>query len=228
MNIKHASVVMLFTVLTLIASSATVHSQTGTMPSQLANIFPDISVFENAFKSGDWKKAKSAADSIDKKFRKLIPKIKQDLYGFTEKEYDAIMSHMRDGVVNKNSYTVQSKFIELHEYLLKIISKYDYKIHPLIEIVNKYVKEAEEANNKGNYGRIVSEMDEIMSLFKLVENNLLRTDAMRDDGKKIKATIGEIRSAGLQREKQAVKEGISSLKAMMSLLEKEIKRVENF
>lgn len=216
-------ITLLITVV-LAVSSEPSHARPENPPPQLTKIFKDMSMFETAFKSGNWDTAMRAADKIDKTFNQMSPQFKRELYGYTDNDYNYLYNNIKVGIKSRNVVKVEFHFIELHDLVFSLIAKYDYKIPPIITIINKYIHEAEEAANKNNYSRVVSEMNEIIALFNFVEKHLLRIDTMRSDGKKIRAKLGEIRSAGLTKQNEVIKEGIISLKNMMDALLLEINR----
>lgn len=220
------SVIALFVALLIGFAPVSSHARLASPPPQLTIIFDDMSAFEAAFKSGNWDKARSAAGRIDKTFNQMLPQLKRDLNDNTEKTYSEIINKIKLSTDNKTADITQIHFIELHYFIFSIISKYEYKTPPVLTIINKYIAETEEAIKVGNYTRVVSEMDEIISMFSFVENHMLRTDSMRRDAGDIKGKLKEIRLAGLNKQNDAVKNGISSLKTMLAALLSEIKRTE--
>ena len=210
--------------LVLALSSTPSHARSVNPPAQLTSIFKDMSRFETAFKSHKWDKAISAINKIDNTFNQMSPQLKKDIYSYTDNNYKDIINNTINALISKDISKVEIDFIELHNLVFSLISKYDYKIPPIMTMIENYIQEADDAANINNYYRVMSEIDEIDALFYFVEKHLLRIDTMRSDGKKIRAKLSEIKLASINKQDELIKEGIKSLKQMVSALMPEIQR----
>lgn len=202
------------------------HALLASPPPGLTAIFDDMTVFETAFKAGKWDKAKRAAGMIDKTVNQMMPQLKRDLNGDTEKIYKGIIYNIKQSTEKRNNAKVQFHFIELHYFIFSLISKYEYTSPPVFTIINKYIIETEEALESKKYTRVISELDEITDMVSFVQNHLVRNDAMRGYVDEIKAKLKETRVAAQSKHYEEVRDGISSLKIKVEYLLLEIKKVE--
>ncbi len=209
-----AAVFMTFALFTAAQS----HAKLSSPPPQLTGIFMDFAEFEAAFKSGNWKEAQEATGKIRGKFNQMLPQLKKDIKGNPEKTFLGIMAGLNQSVKNQDKGTTQKLFIDMHKYVLTLISNYDYKTPPIFIIINKYIKEAEEALEQKKYDRVLSEVEEITFLFSFAESHLESRDTRRKQIDDIKAQLLEIKSAAQFKKGEPVKNGFKTLKKMLSEL----------
>ncbi|GAM08673.1 hypothetical protein OR1_00945 [Geobacter sp. OR-1] len=194
------------------------HARIASPPPELTSIFNDFAELETAFKSGNWDGALSATGKIDMTFNRMLPQLKKDLKTNPEKTYNEISNNIKKSLNEKSSVATQRNFIELHRFIFTLSSNYEYKTRPIFIVIGKYIAEAEEANNIKNYHRVVSELDEIITIFGFVENYLDNKAAKRQKVEGIKTILNEIRVAGINKKSDTIKTGLKSLKKMLTSL----------
>jgi hypothetical protein len=212
--LKMASVAV-FALCTLFYTSQS-HAKLPSPPAQLTGIFMDFAEFEAAFKNDKWEDARRATAKISEKFNQMLPQLKNEIKSDPEKTFQGIISNISQSVKSQDKDKTEKLFIELHKFVLSLISNYNYKTPPIFIIINKYIAEAEEALEKKRYDRVISEVEEITFLFTFAENHLESRDTRRKQIEEIRVKLREINSAATYKKSDAVKSGIKTLKKMLS------------
>lgn len=216
MKSNFKAVVVFCTALFIVFTSLPSHARLPSPPPQLTSVFMDVAEFETAFKSDKWDKALASTGKINTKFNQMLPQLKKEIKGNTESFFREIMGRLEQSVKKKDQDKTEKNFIELHKYILTLISNYEYKTPPIFIIINKYIGEAEEALEQKRYGRVLSEVEEISFLFSFAESHLENRDTRRKHIESIKLKLQEIKAAAQYKKSEAAKTGIKSLKKMMS------------
>jgi len=212
-----AAVAVVVTLFTIFPASMS-HAKLASPPPQLTSIFMDFAEFEAAFKNGKWDDAQEATGKISDKFNQMLPQLKREIKGDSEKTFQGIMDSLNHSVNKRDKDKTQTLFIELHKFVLTLISNYAYKTPPIFIIINKYIAEAEEALEKKRYDRVLSEVEEITFLFYFAESHLENRDTRRKQIGEIISKLNEIRGAAQNKKSEAAKRGLISLKKMLSAL----------
>lgn len=213
---KFAVVVMIAIISLLPGKPA--NAKLASPPPQLTSVFMDFSVFEAAFKNDKWSDAQSAVGKISDKFNLMLPQLKREIKGDPEKVFQGIMDGLNQSVQKQDKEKTGKLFIDLHTFTLSVINNYEYKIPPVFIIINKYIAEAEEALENKKYDRVLSEVEEITSLFSFAENHFDNLDSRQAQVNNIKLKLRDIKSAARNKKSDSVKSGIKSLKKMLSEL----------
>lgn len=192
------------------------HAKLSSPPAQLTGIFMDFAEFEAAFKSDKWSEAQEAIGKISAKFNQMLPQLKKDIKGDPEKTFQGIIGSLNQSVKKQDNEKAQRHFIELHRFVLSLISNYNYRTPPIFIIINKYIGEAEEALEKKKYDRVISEVEEISFLFSFAESHLENRDTRRKQIEEIKSKLQEIKGAAQYKKSDQARVGIKSLKKMLS------------
>lgn len=187
-------------------------------PPQLTSIFMDISEFETAFKSDKWQEARGAANKITSQFNQMLPQLKKDIKSDSEKAFITITTKLNMAVEKRETAETEKYFVELHTFLLSLISNYEYKVPPVFSLINRYIGEAEEALVRRRYKRVLSELDEIASLFSFAESHLADRDVKRKNIEEIYAKLRSAMAAARSKKSDVVKSEIGSVKKLLPAL----------
>ncbi|MFZ4859999.1 MAG: hypothetical protein ACOYL3_26850 [Desulfuromonadaceae bacterium] len=212
-----SALVMIVTIIALLTASLS-HARLPSPPPQLTGIFMDFSLFEAAFKNDRWDEAQAATGRINDKFIQMLPQLKREIKGNPEKTFQTIKDSLNRSVLKHDKEKTQKLFIDLHTFTLSLIRNYEYKIPPVFIIINKYIAEAEEALENKRYDRVMSEVEEITSLFSFAENHFDNREIRRMQIDDIRLKLQEIKSSAQNKKSDSVKSGIISFKRMLSEL----------
>ncbi|MDD2853026.1 MAG: hypothetical protein PHY09_14165 [Desulfuromonadaceae bacterium] len=216
------SAVMVVVTLFMIFPATMSHAKLASPPIQLTSIFMDFAEFEAAFKNGNWNDAKENTGKISDKFNQMLPQLKREIKGDQEKIFQGIMGKLNHSVTIQDKEKTQKLFIELHKFVLTLISNYAYKTPPIFIVINKYIGETEEALENKRYDRVLSEVEEISFLFSFAESHFDNRDTRRKQIGEIISKLREIKVAAQNKNNESVKTGIISLKKMLSALVRHI------
>jgi len=183
-------------------------------PPQLAAIFEDFSRLEANFKSGKWKDAIKATDRVYSTFAKILPQLKEHVLDDFIKEFSATMANLRNSLTKKDMQGAEEQYIRIQKLFLVIMGNYDYKVPPIMLIIDKYVFEAEQALEKKNFKRVVSEMDEVGDFFYMAEYLLRDKGAQFKDIVEFRRAVRVVRAAGEDKNSKEAEAGIKTLKAL--------------
>ena len=125
-----------------------------------------------------------------------------------------MMADLRRSIKEKDMESAESHYIKIQELFLAIMDNFQYKVPPILSIIDKYITEAEDALKKNNFRRVVSEMDEVGDFFYKAELLLKGKGVHHKDINKFKTVVREVRAAGETGKAKSALAGIKTLKKL--------------
>lgn len=181
-------------------------------PKKLEGMFAEFSELEGKFKSGKWNEAKAALDEVAESFGKMAPELKKNVKGNIVNDFDFILGNLKKSITEKNLERTEKNYIALQKLFFEIMDAYEYKVPPIIKIIDKYINEAAEALEKNDFTRVLSEMDEVDIFHEKAINLLEKKGISQKDHNDFHAAVKEVISAGKAKDAAKAEAGIKKLK----------------
>ena len=186
-------------------------------PEKLIGMFERFSLLEEKFKSGKWDEAIKSTSSIASEFKEMLPQLKKTLRGDIATTFDSTLIKLKQALEKKDLEATEACYIDIQNFLFVIMGNYEYKVPPILFIINKYILEAEYALKKRNFKRVESEMEEIGNFMYRGGSILKEKGVKHADIEEFRETIRKIRAAGEVEDVRAAQNGINTLKEMSSM-----------
>lgn len=164
-------------------------------PEELTGIFGEISELEGKFESENWKEATEATEEISEEFDKMSAELKAVVGEKMVKGFLTILKSLEKSVSKEDEAGTEKYFIALQNILFRIMEGFDYKVHPVFEILKKHsADEALEALHKGDFEDVASEMKELLAFQSSTRGTLMKHGVTIEDlaktSKKFKRSPG--------------------------------------
>jgi hypothetical protein len=195
---------------------ATVSFAKPTPPQTLTDILGETSELEEKFEKGDWVGARETLEEIKEMYSEVYTEYKNQLPTALNKNFNSSASSLDQFLEAKHEENSENEFITLRVVLFATMDYFDYKVHPIIKVLQKYIgEEAQQALADNDLKNVQSELKEVASFF-LKNASLFKVRGVgNDDLEKFMLTLGNAI-------KQADLEDTVPLKKSLDDLEKQI------
>jgi hypothetical protein len=130
-------------------------------PPVLIEIIEEFSKMESKFENKKWHEASDTLAAIKEKIEQL------KMADANQLDFNKVIDRLKLAFEKKDIKTTENNYIQLQQMLFLYSDNFDYKIPPIISIMNKYINdEAAEALEKNDYDEVYSEMREVGSFFR--------------------------------------------------------------
>lgn len=133
---------------------------------ELMGMFENFNVLEEQFRDGQWDKAIEKVSTIESDYKAMVPKLKGTVSGETIQKFSFLIGGFKKKLAEKESEGLEKPFVNLQSLFLDIMDHYAYPSPPVLLIISRYVGEAKESLEKGNFADVGEEMEEIASFQK--------------------------------------------------------------
>ena len=139
------------------------------LPEVFNEILEEMSKLEEGYEKGQWQEAKKAVEEMNWQLKELGEKIQGDELAQQKKMLSVDIYNLRGSIIKRNTEQTETNYIKFQMRFFNFINHFDYEIHPVLSIIDKYInKEAVEAAAEKDFDNVVSEMREVGNLIKLV------------------------------------------------------------
>jgi len=198
----------------LMFSAGPMQARGAAPPPQLMDIFQDFSSLEAKFKNNRWEEAVESTNEIASTFRKILPDLKKTVKVDIEKDFFSRLSNLKQSLKKRDVQQTEIKYIELHKMIFALLDNYEFKVPPIISVIDTYIGEAGEAVERDDFKRVVSEMNEVEDFFYQAALDLNERHAQLVDTEEFKSIVRDVREAGRNRDKKRAEAGIDKLRKL--------------
>lgn len=180
--------------------------------SGLAAMFDEFTEFEEKIESGEWEDSHLVLQEINTAFVKILPELRASCHFKDIEQYGFLVGKLKDSISNKNAVNSQKIYIALQCLFFDLMDNYKYKIPPELEITAKYLLEAEDHYNAGNYYEVINEMNEICCFWEKVSKKLTTKGVSSRELENCGRMLVKVKSAAKDKNAAVVEGLISELK----------------
>ncbi len=136
-------------------------------PPELMEILAEFSEVEEKFEDGDWESARESLSEISAKYDAVYAEYEGVLSRKLNNHFNNCCDKFKINLVVRDEEQTRKSFVTLRLVLFDIMDHFNYEIHPVIALMQKFIgDEAKEALEKGDYGEVQSEIEEVYAFFK--------------------------------------------------------------
>lgn len=198
----------------LMFSAGSMQARGAVPPPRLMDIFQNLSSVEAKFKTGRWHDAIEATTGVLTTYKEILPELKKTVKVDIEADFTSRLMGLRQSLEKKDLRQAERNYIDLHKMIFALLDNYEFKVPPIMMIIDKYIDEAREAAEKRDFKRVVSEMNEVEDFFYQAGQDLSGQHASLVDIEEFKSTVREVREAGKTGSKPKVLSGVAKLKML--------------
>lgn len=189
-------------------------------PEELTEILGELSEVEKGFESGNWSEARASLKEVVELFDKVndshgefVPVDQRNSFLASAKGLDRFLDEQEEE-------RAENSYIHLQVVLFEIMNNFDYKIHPVIAVLKKYIgDEAREALYENNFDEVYSELKEVANF--ITKNGGL----FQQKGVKLEKIQAFMRSLGTAMQ-QVKEEDATAVKTSLDSLESQVHEFE--
>ncbi len=161
-------------------------------PQTLTDILGETSELEEKFEKGNWAGACETLEEIEEMYSEVYAEYKNQVPATLNIKFNSSASSLGQFLEAKNEENTEDEFIELQVVLFSIMDCFDYKVHPVIKVLQKYIgEEAQQALADNDLDNVKSELKEVANFF-LKNASLFKLRGINnDDLEQFMFTLGE-------------------------------------
>ncbi|MBE0501779.1 MAG: hypothetical protein IBX47_10080 [Desulfuromonadales bacterium] len=185
-------------------------------PGNLTKILGEVSEMEAKFERGDWADARETLEEIEAMYSGVYASYKQELPAELHKRFTSSTNALHQFLEAENAEKTENSFISMQVVLFELMGYFDYKVHPVIKTLKKYIgDEAQEALAKKDFANVQSELKEVVTFFSKNTSLFQQNGVSNADLQQFMSRLG----AAI---KQARSEDVPALKSSLDDLEQQI------
>lgn len=132
-----------------------------TPPGNLMKIFTHFLAGEDLVEEDNWVQTDKWLQDLNTEYQGIRPVISKDLPAASLEKFEKAMAALRDNNAAQKRERNHSLFIAMHQSFLELLDKYDYKLPPLMYLVQNDLKEAETGLKDGEFDEVQDELRDV-------------------------------------------------------------------
>jgi hypothetical protein len=178
----------------------------------LDEILAGMSEFEENYEKGQWHQARKAVEKINWELKGFFEKIQRDDLAQEKKMLSRDIYNLRGSIREKNTAQTETNYIRFQVSFFNFMSNFDYEVHPVLAIIDKYInEEAVEAAAEKDFKNVVSEMREVGNLIKLAQPLLTDKGFTEKEFADFRSKIVAVIKAGKEKDAKQVNEKLKEV-----------------
>lgn len=187
-------------------------------PPELLGLFGQLESFEEALEQREWPEAMTLLGKTHETLAKLTPSLESERPQETEAAGRSL-NKLKAAAADRDFNRAHASYLAFQEQLISIMDAFDYKIHPVLYLIDRFINEAGEGLRKDDLEEVVNELDEIEVLFAGKAKGLLEqrgaaplvTDHFAEK-------VHAVRRAAAGGERDETGKGLAELRTLFSML----------
>jgi len=151
-------------------------------PPDLYRIFTSFNDLESKIRAERWEDSLLALIKIDSDYKAMSPTLQPTVSAETNKKFTQLRASLQEKLASKDAEGAEHPYIQMQEFFLDIMGRYDYPAPPALMVAARYVKKAKAELAKKSVKEVVGEMEEIVELKGRILPALRSTGATDPDG----------------------------------------------
>ncbi len=190
-------------------------------PQELSAILGEISELEERFESHNWDAARDSLHEIVTQFEEVSAGFKDDIPRSLTSRFLATAKGLDQFLEAEHEDKTEDSFIDLQVVLFDIMSHFEYRVHPIIEVLKTYIgEEAKEALEKGDLDGVESELREVVTFFTKNAQLLQQKGVGKDHIQLFMKTVGLAMKQTKAAETDALKSTLDELENQIETFQK--------
>lgn len=174
-------------------------------PAELMKLFTLFIHVEEFVEKNSWDDADRWATAIVKKYQDLKPLLAKDVAAPRLASFDRLQNSFVKAVAARHHESAHVSFIALHKAFLDLIECFDYRISPLLYVVQNDLKEAAEALRTENFEEFADELKEVDDYYVRAMPELLKWNVSRQSLDEFRGLVAKVKIDYAARDIKSVK-----------------------
>jgi len=185
-------------------------------PASLNETLEYLAALEKGFEGEQWGKALETIRQVDQALTSAIQSHADSVPDALSKRLKLITTKLTAALNGKDKEEAEEQYIQLQLLTFEIMDHFDYKVHPILVTLEKYVAdEALEALEKNDYEDVLAELHEVASFFQKSAQLLNQHGVSREDLNVFRDRIGKSMQHARNKEAAELKEDLSAMTAQI-------------
>jgi len=195
-------------------------------PPGLMDILGEFSEIEEKFEDGEWESARESLAEISEKYNEVYAQHDGVISGNLNKNFNSCCDKFKMNLVVKDEEQTEKSFVNLRLVLFDIMDQFDYEVHPVIALMQKFIgDEAKEALEEGNYREVRSEIEEVYAFFR-DSTMMLKKNGVEDKAvESFMETMSEAMRFAKDENKQMLETTLDKLEKQLIAFQETIQKV---
>lgn len=190
-------------------------------PQNLTAILEEVSELEEKFEGGNWTDARATLGEIQKMYADVYRSFEKQVPADLHKRFIASISALGQFLESEDEEKSEKSFIAMQVLLFEIMGHFDYKVHPVIQTLKKYIgEEAQESLEKKDYSNVLSELKEVVTFFSKNTTLFQQNGIPNADLQLFMSTLGEAIKQARNKDATPLKSSLDDLERQIDALQK--------
>ena len=177
-------------------------------PAGVNNVLEEMSELEEGFEAEKWQEANESVEKIEKELNEIFAQSNLNDSALIE-----VLASLKKYVIEQNEKQVEVNYIRFQKHFFNFISQFDYDVHPILGMIQKYViDESSEAYEKKDYDDVMSEMREAGNLIDHAKPLLVEKGIAEQEVNDFKSKVIALIMAGKKKDYAKMGELLEELK----------------
>ncbi len=174
-------------------------------PDGLGDVFEQLAELEESYENGEWNEAAEMFTELEEGLNEIASKTPADY----QLDFNNSLKGLHYGIIKKDRELTEKGYIRLTEDCINFCNNFDFKVHPLFSIINKYIGvEAMEAAEKSEFDEVVSEVREVAHMLDEFKDVFNENGIDKKELKELHAQLNNIVAAAKNKDSKLVKKNL--------------------
>lgn len=190
-------------------------------PQNLTAILEEVSELEEKFEGENWTDARATLGEIQKMYADVYRSFEKQVPADLHKRFIASINALDQFLESEDEEKSEKSFIAMQVLLFEIMGHFDYKVHPVIQTLKKYIgEEAQESLEKKDYSNVHSELKEVVTFFSKNTALFQQNGIPNADLQLFMSTLGEAIKQARNKEATPLKSSLDDLERQIDAFQK--------
>lgn len=131
---------------------------------ELYRIFNSFNDLETKIRSENWAESILALVKVNSDYKAIATLLRPTVDAEDSKTFDRLRAGLQKTLEDKDAEGAEKPYIQIQEFFLDIMNRFDYPNPPALMVAARYVKKAKAELGKGKRKEVSGEMEEIVEL----------------------------------------------------------------
>lgn len=184
--------------------------------SGVLQMFDAFNQLEGQFRKDQWEESRQTILYIQTYYSRLAQELKASIDNRTVHRFGFLINRLKTKVENGEQEAAQETYMQLQSHFLEIMEQYEYPAPPAIMIYSRYLEEAINGLEKGDFHEAAEEMAEILALRAHGRKALEQKAVAAAEISTFFATVERAEQAAREENLLEAKESLQQLRALIN------------
>ena len=182
-------------------------SAASTAPQGIVEIIEELAELEESYENNQWQEALETTNKIENELKEVFEQSKLE-----DAALENALTNLKNAVIGKNEEKTEIKYLLFQKRFFAFINNFEYDVHPLLGLIEKYViEESAEAAEKGDFKDVASEMAEAGNLIKYAEPVLVEKGITKQELSEFSSKVVDVIRAAKKNDAEQVNQNLKQV-----------------